>query len=180
MTKTILLLLVSGIVLVGSSVASFLVQTPLPSITKTVMAGQASISVPLNLPPARTRGDTNAGSVIMGSKDDCDIIYDQFLVVAWSSQVISGTEILPAKAYKIKSEGSRQSLEDVGNKRKHATSRLLSILAKKPCGRIVSEDVKIIEQYCEAGKLYVSVAAKLDPYMTQEKVIEIANSLKCP
>lgn len=178
MTKAIILFVVSGMVLIGSSMASFVVSPPGPPKTRTILAGRAFVSVPINLPPEVIHGTSRSGSAILGSKDDCDITYDQFLVVSWSEHAITAKEIIPTKAYKIRSEGSRQGLE-IGRGRL-ATVRNMNLSAKKPCGKVVVESVKIVEQYCEAGKTFVAVAGKLDPYMTPERVLEVAGSLKCP
>jgi hypothetical protein len=177
MKKTAILLLISATAVIGSSMATFIVKQPTLPKRRTIMAGgRMAISAPLNLPQVKSSGNDRSGSIILGTKDDCDITYDQFLVTSWSEKEIPGHLLVPAKSYEIQREERRRGLGG----RLSPTSRVMHLAANKPCGRVVREQVYIIEQYCPSEKIYVAIAGKLDPYLTEKMIVEIANSMKCP
>jgi hypothetical protein len=123
-------------------------------------------------------GTVVSGSAILGSKDDCDITYDQFLGIYWSDRPIPGTDLLPTKAYKKESEVPGPKL-DLGTDRQARSSNIW-LYAEKPCGKIVKEKLEVIEIYCVHSKTHIAIVGMLDPVMTKEKVVEIAESLQCP
>jgi len=176
--KTTCIMLVAGLVLVGSSMATFFAEPAIPPQTRTIKAGRATLRIPLNLPKEITSGTTVSGCAILGVKDDCDITYDQFLGIYWSDRPVPGTGILPTKAYKKVSEFADTEL-NLG-KRRQARVLDIRLSAKKPCGRMVEEKQRVIELYCADSKIHIVIAGMLDPVITKEKVTEIAESLQCP
>jgi hypothetical protein len=164
--------------LIGSSLATFIAEPAKPRQTRTITAGRATLQVPLHLPREIKRGTIVSGSAILGSKEDCDITYDQYLAIHWSDRPVESKELLPTNAYEIVSEvpGAKLYL----GKSRQARVRDFRLAAEKPCGRIVKENLQVIELYCANSKTHVAIAGMLDPIMTKEKVAEIAESLQCP
>jgi len=177
-TKSLTILLLAGLALIGSSMATFIVEPAKPRQTRIITAGRATIEVPLHLPREIKRGTTVSGSAILGSKEDCDITYDQYLAIHWSDRPVERKVLLPTEAYEIVSEVP-SAKHDFG-KGRQARVRDFRLSAEKPCGRIVKENLKVIEIYCANSKTHVAIAGILDLVMTKEKVAEIAESLQCP
>jgi hypothetical protein len=177
-TKTKSILLFAGLGLVGSSMAAFLAGPVTPRQTRIINAGRATLQIPLHLPLEIKRGTVLSGSAILASKDECDITYDQFLGIYWSDRSVSDTDLLPTKAYKKVAEfpGPKLGLD----KGRQTRVRDIHLLAEKPCGRIVEENVRVIELYCVDSKSHVVIAGMLDPVITKEKILEITKSLQCP
>jgi len=177
-TKTVTILLIAGLVLIGLSLTSFFTDPATPRQTRIITAGRTTLWIPLHLPKEITHGTVVSGSAILGSKDDCDITYDQYMAIHWSDRTLKSKELLPTDAYEIVSEipGPKLYL----GKDKQARVRDIHLSAEKPCGKIVKENLKVIELYCANSKTHVVIAGMLDPVMTKEKVLEIAKSLQCP
>ena len=177
MTKTMTLLLVAGAALIGASMASLVAGSAAPAKTRKIAAGKASLQVPLHLPVGIVSGTVVSGSLNMGSKDECDVTYDHFTGVYWSDRIVSGAVLLPTAAYEKVSEQAGKAL-DLGNGMKAAT-RIIKLSAEKPCGKIVEETLNVIDLYCDRSRTHFAIAGMQDPYMTQPRVVEIAQSLKC-
>jgi len=56
------------------------------------------------MPKEIIRGNAAQGSVILGSKDDCDITYDQYMAIHWSNRNVPSKKLLPTEAYEMVSE----------------------------------------------------------------------------
>jgi hypothetical protein len=164
--------------LVGSSIVTFLAEPARLRHTRIISAGRTTLQIPLNLPGEIISGTVVAGSAILGSKEECDITYDQFFGIHWSDRPIPGNDLLPTNAYKKVSEVPGPML-GLG-KGRQARVRDLRLSAEKPCGRIVEENVRVIDLYCANSKTYVALVGMLNPVMTEKKVVEIAESLQCP
>jgi hypothetical protein len=172
------LALIASLLLVGSSMATLLAGQVKPTQTRSVKVGRATVQVPIHMPKEIIRGNAAQGSVILGSKDDCDITYDQYMAIHWSNRNVPSKKLLPTEAYEMVSETPGPAL-DLGKDRQ-AKVRDIRLSAEKPCGRIVKENLKVVELYCNQAKTHIVVAGILNPVMTREKVIEIAQSLQCP
>jgi len=118
------------------------------------------------------------GSAILGSKEDCAMTYDQYLSIHWSNREIPSTKLLPTVDYKAVSEIPGPAL-GLGKDRQ-AKSKDIRLSVEKPCGKVIKENLKVIEVYCSQTKTHVVVAGILNPVMTRDKVIEIAQSVQCP
>jgi len=177
MTKTMIIALLVSVLLIGSSIASLVVEPVQPSKTRNVVAGGASVQVPKNLPVEIKKGTTLSGSVTLGSKDECDVTFDRFTGIYWDSRPLSGLALLPTPAYNPVSEKTGAAVE-LGNGGS-ARSRIIKLSAEKPCGKIVEETLNIIDLYCSTSKTHYAIVGMQDPFMTQQKVVEIAQSLKC-
>lgn len=176
-TKTITTVLVAALLLVGTSIAAFLAE-PVAPRTRGITAGRATLRIPLHLPKEIPRGTLVSGAVVLGSKEDCDITYDQYMAIHWSDRTLKSKELLPTDAYAIVSEDQGPELS-LG-KDKQARSRDIHLSAEKPCGKIVRENLKVIDVYCSRSKSHIAIAGMIDPVITREKVVEIAESLQCP
>jgi hypothetical protein len=177
-TKTQRVVLVACLALVGSSIASFLAEPARSRQTRIITAGRATLQVPLYLPRETKSGTVISGSAILGSKDDCDITYDQYMAIHWSDRTLKSKELLPTDAYEIVSEVPGPEL--YLGKDKQARERDIRLSAEKPCGKIVKEKLEVIEMYCVRSKTHIAIVGMLDPVMTNEKIAEIAQSLQCP
>lgn len=177
-TKTISILLIAGLVLIGSSMATLLTEPAKPRQTRCINAGRATLRIPLRLPKEITRGTVASGAAILGSKDDCDITYDQYMAIHWSDRTLKSKELLPTAAYEIVSELPGPEL--YLGKDKQIGVRDIHLRAEKPCGKIVKENLKVIKIYCIRTKTHFTVVGMLDPVITEEKIVEIAKSLQCP
>jgi hypothetical protein len=178
MTKTTGLLLIAGLVLIGSSMASLLTGPSRPSQTRSISAGGATLQIPRQLPRETIRGTSAGGSVAMGVKDDCDITYDQFLAVCWSPRTMPGDMLLPAAAYNKGAETIGPAV-DLGNGTVAGT-RSIGLSAVKPCGKKVKETLLVVDLTCKNSNRHFAVVALQDPYFTRERLVEIASSLRCP
>jgi hypothetical protein len=176
--KTISILLVAGLALIGSSMATILAEPAKSVQTRRITAGRATLQIPIHMPKEIIRGTVVSGSAILGSKDDCDITYDQYMAIHWSDRPVKSKELLPTDAYKKVAEIPGPPL-DFG-KDKQARVRNIHLSAEKPCGKIVKENLKVIEMYCAQSKTHIAIVGMLNPVVTQEKVVEIAKSLQCP
>lgn len=172
------LALIAGLLLVGSSMASFIAEPAKPQQTQSIKAGRTTVQIPLHMPKEITRGNMATGSVILGSKEDCDITYDQYLAIHWSDRDIPSTKLLPTEDYEIVVEIPGPAL-DLGKDRQ-AKTRDIRLSAEKPCGKVVKEYLKVIDVYCKQTKTHVVVAGIMNPVMTRDKIIEIAQSVQCP
>jgi hypothetical protein len=177
MTKTMTIALIISVVLIGSSMASLVAQPPQPLQSRSVSAGGATLQVPLHLPREVAAGTQRAGSLLLGSKDECDITFDRFTGIYWSGRSIPGSALLPTPAYVPVSEQGGGTL-DLGNGGV-AQTRVIKLSAEKPCGKIVEETLNVIDLYCASSRTYYAVVGMQDPYMTRQKITEIAGSLKC-
>ena len=177
MKKTITLLLVIGAILIGSSMVSLMAEPVQTPKTRKIVAGTASLQVPLHLPKDVANGTPDSGSVLMGSREECDITYDSFTGIYWSERIIPGSALLPTPAYDLVSEQTGEAL-DLGRGEK-ALTRTIKLSAEKPCGTIVQETLNVIDLYCRSSKTHYAIVGMQDPFMTQERLAEIAKSLKC-
>lgn len=177
MKKSMILVLISGAILICASIASLLAKPAQASKTRKVSAGRASLLVPLHLPVEVSTGTPVYGSVLMGSKDECDTTYDRFTGIYWSERDIPGSALLPAPAYEKVSEQSGEKL-DLGSK-KTVQTRTIKLSAVKPCGKIVEENLVVVDLYCSSSKTHYAIVGMQDPFMTKQKIVEIAKSLKC-
>jgi len=178
MTKTMTLVLVIGAVVIVSSMASLMAEPVQASKTRKIAAGKATLQVPLNMPKEIAGGSPVSGSVLLGSRDDCDITYDSFTGIYWSDRFIPGSALLPTPAYVKVSEQAGNEL-DLG-RGKNAKTRTIKLSAEKPCGKIVQETLSVIDLYCGSTRTHYAIVGMLDPFMTQPRVVEIAQSLQCP
>ncbi|MFZ4855551.1 MAG: hypothetical protein ACOYL3_14800 [Desulfuromonadaceae bacterium] len=177
MTKTMTIVLIFSVVLIGSSMASLVAQPAQPAKARTVNVGRGTVQVPLHLPREVTTGTNISGSASLGSKDACDITFDRFTGIYWSDRDIAGSALLPTPAYVPVSEQHGGSL--VLGSGGVAQTRVIKLSAEKPCGKIVQETLNVIDLYCRSSKTHYAVVGMQDPFMTLQKVVEIAKSLKC-
>jgi hypothetical protein len=177
MNKIMMVMLVTGAVLIATSMASLVAAPAQPASTRKIVAGNATLLVPLNLPREIMSGTKVSGSVLLASKEDCDITYDRFTGIYWSDRDIAGTALLPSPAYTNVSEQTGTTL-DLGNGEK-ATTRTIELSAEKPCGKTDVDTLNVIDLYCSSSKTHYAIVGIQDPFMTQQKVVEIAKSLKC-
>jgi hypothetical protein len=96
---------------------------------------------------------------------------------ASSGIAASAVPMLPAPAYTKVSEQPATPL-DLGNGKK-AAARIIKLSAEKPCGKVDVDTLNVIDMYCATSKTHYAIVVMQDPYMTQQKVWEIAKSLKC-
>jgi hypothetical protein len=178
MTKTMTLLLVVGVLLIGTSMASLLADPAQPAKSRKIAAGKASLWVPLHIPGEIFSGTPVSGSVIMGSKDDCDITYDHFTGVYWSDRIIPASALFPTPAY-YKVSDQTGGMLDLGQGNM-AKTRTIKLSAEKPCGKIVRETLNVIDLYCGSSRTHFAIVGMQDPYMTRQRVEEIAKTLRCP
>jgi len=170
-----ILLSVAGLLII-TSIASLLVQPAQASKTKKIQAGSSTLLVPLSLPGEIRTGNGSKGSLQIGSRDVCDITYDSFTGVYWSDRLVTGPELLPTPAYAKESEQS--GTIDLGQGRK-ASTRTIKMSAEKPCGKLVKETLNVIDLYCSGSQTHYSIVGMEDPFMTQQRVLEIARTLEC-
>jgi hypothetical protein len=178
MHKSVMLTLVLGTWLIGSSMAALITQPQKPTPTRRVAAGKAFLTVPLHLPGEVLKGTAVSGCVLLGSKDECDITYDRFSGVYWSDRAIPGSALLPTPAYHLVSERAGAPVDLGSNGRRRA--RTIKISAEKPCGKVVEENLTVIDLYCGTSATHYAVTGMQDPFMTPQKVADMAGSLKCP
>lgn len=177
MTKTMIIVLILSVALIGSSLASLVAEPAQPSQTRKISVGRASLDVPKNLPDEIKRGSNLSGSVALGSKDECDVTFDRFTGIYWDIRPLAGSALLLTPAYNPVSEKAGTALE-LGNGIT-AQSRVITLSAEKPCGKIVQETLNVIDLYCSTSKTHYAIVGMQDPFMTQQKVVEMAKSLKC-
>lgn len=178
MTLTTKVMLAAGALLIGASVAAHVANPAPASKTRKIAAGGAFLQVPLHLPKEMSSGTLLSGSALMGSRDECDITYDRFTGVYWSGQRIPSSALLPAPAYVLLSEQAGEAV-DLG-RGKMAYSRTIKLSAEKPCGKIVQETLNVIDLYCSSTRTHVAIVGMQDPFMTRQRVRDIAQSLYCP
>ena len=177
MTKAKILLLVLGAVLIGTSVAALVAEPAPPAQSRKITAGGASVLVPFHLPGEVATGTPVSGSVVMGSKDECDVTYDRFTGIYWSDRKIPGSLLRPTPAYENVSEQAGTAI-NLGNG-KTAETRIIKLSAEKPCGKIVQETLTIIDLYCSNSRTHFAVVGMQDPFMTPQRIEAIAKSLHC-
>jgi hypothetical protein len=177
MNKTTMVVLLAAALLIATSMTSLVAAPVRPLNTRKVLAGKASLSVPLHLPREVKTGTPVSGSVVLAAKEDCDITYDHFTAIHWSVRAIADTALVPLPAY-IRVPGPAGSLLDLGGG-KMASTRTLMLSAEKPCGKVDVDTFNVIDLYCGNSKTYYTIVGMQDPYMTLQKVVEIAKSLKC-
>jgi len=177
MKKIMILVLVIGAILIGSSMVSIMAEPVQTSKTRKIASGRASLLVPLHLPKEVASGTPGSGSVLMGRREECDITYDSFAGIYWSEQIIPGSALLPTPAYDLVSEQTGEAL-DLGRGEK-AQTRTIRLSAVKPCGTRVQETLSVIDIYCSSSKSHYAIVGMQDPFMTLERLVEIAKSLKC-
>jgi len=59
-------------------------------------------------------------------------------------------------------------------------TRSINLSAEKPCGRIVKETLMVVELHCDRIKTRYAVSGMVNPAVTREKIMQIAQSLQCP
>jgi len=178
MTKTMTIVVLVCVGLIGSSMAALVTQPSQQAKTRLVSAGRATLQLPLHVPgQIKTGGTTTNGAVIVGSKDDCDVTYDHFAGIYWADRRIAGSALLPTAAYQVVSEKAGTPL-DMGNGIVTPT-RIITLTAEKPCGKIVEETLNVVDLYCGNSKSYYAVTGMQDPFMTRQRLGDIARSLKC-
>jgi hypothetical protein len=178
MTKSMITVLVSGSMLIGTSMASLVAQPAQPAKTRQISAGKATLLIPVHLPgETRSSGTLYNGAVIMGSKGECDITFDHFAGIYWSERRIPGSSLLPTPAYQKVSEQAGVPL-NLGDGIKTST-RSIKLTAEKPCGKIVEETINVVDLYCAGSRTFYAIAGMQDPFLTQQRIAEIAKSLKC-
>ncbi len=176
--RRISILLIASLVLIGSSMASFLAQPAKPRQTRVLTAGGATLQVPLHMPKEIIRGTSVCGAAILGIKDDCSIAYDQFIGIYWSDRPFGTADLMPTGAYRKVSEIAGETLRAGTGSR--ARVRNIRVSAERPCGSVAMETLKVIEMHCGRLKTHVAVVGMLNPVVSEEMVVEIAESLRCP
>jgi len=178
MTKTGTAALVIGAVLICASMVAHVADPVQASRTRKIFAGKASLQVPLNMPGEVASGNPASGAVLMGSRDECDITFDRFTAIYWSGRSIPGSALLPTPAY-VKESEQAGSVLDLG-RGKRATTRIIGLSAEKPCGRVVRETLNVIDMYCGSTRTHYALVGMQDPFMTMQRLVEIAQTLHCP
>jgi hypothetical protein len=144
-------------------------QTP----TREVEAGQLVFSLQGEYEQEFTRRDGPTGKRVYGFMDEREICFFSYIAFTWSKNELSDSALLPASAYKV---DSRSSSPITLQNRQHANLLIFKISAKKPCGRVVKENLTTITFYSKKTKTYYAVAGFIKPLLSQEQLVSIASS----
>jgi hypothetical protein len=168
-------ILIACLILVATSIAVVLAAPVKPQQLRLIQAGCATFQVPLHMPQERYQGSTVTGRVILGSRQECDITYDQYLAIHWSDRQVPDKALLPTDAYTIlwkKNVGETELTPGI-----RCTTRLFRLRAEKPCGKIITEELYVLELSVNGTRARFVVSGIPNPVMPREALRRIAGSV---
>jgi hypothetical protein len=143
--------------------------------TKDIEAGQLVFTLQGEYEQEFAHHDGRVGNHVFGLMDEREICFFSYLAVTWSKNDPSDSALLPAPAYGINARSSTPISLQSGQP---ADLVVLKISAKKPCGRVLKENLTIVKFYSKKTKTYYTVAGFIKPLLTQEQLVSIASSAR--
>jgi hypothetical protein len=104
--------------------------------------------------------------------DERKLGFYSYLAVFWSSHALSDSALLPAPAYKVTARSLAPITMHNGSR---AVLVAMSLSAKKPCGRVITEDLRIIKFYRKQSKTYYAIAGFIKPLLSLDQLETVAS-----
>jgi hypothetical protein len=145
------------------------------SHARKVEAGGSVFTLPGDFAPEHARIDGIVSSRVYGLMDEREICFFSYLAITWSKHELADSTLLPAQAYKADSISSTP-ITLHGNQRAKLVA--MKLTAQKPCGRVVTEELRIVKFYHRQSGTYYAVAGFIKPLLSQDNLLDIASSLK--
>jgi hypothetical protein len=140
-----------------------------------VEAGGTIFTLPPDFAPEYARTDGDVGSRVYGTMDERKLCFYSYFAVIWSGHELSDSALLPAPAYKVTARSSSPVTLHNGSR---AVLVALSLSARKPCGRVITEDLCIIKFYRKQSKTYYAIAGFIKPMLSLDRLEAVASGGK--
>jgi hypothetical protein len=140
-----------------------------------VDAGDFKITLPTFLEKIEARHQGAFNTILFGDRDGCGRYFQRYLCVAWSSNEIAATQILPSDAYEITSESRAEPISLDGEHWGKLSEFEVSI--KKPCGHVEALRLSTVRFALATTGQQIAVGGFIEPFLTRDVVIAVARSI---